>query len=222
MIGIIIQARLGSSRLPNKMVLPFYNNKGVFEIIVRKLKKEFNEIPIIVSTTTNSIDSKLVELCKDIGVGFYRGSENDVLQRFIDTSKEYGISKIIRICADNPFIDINYLSEVIDNFKNEDLDYCSFKTSKGVPTILTHYGFWGEAVSLSALIKVKELTKDEFYYEHVTNFIYSNPNLFRIKLIFMPTKVEDFKNIRMTIDTKADFLLLQEIYSESKKIKVVK
>ena len=215
MTGIIVQARLGSTRLPKKMVLPFYENKGVLEIILEKIKNIFSDTyPIIVATTNNPLDNEIEELCKMLSVTCFRGNEEDVLQRFIDTAQENKITKIIRICADNPFIDMGSLKQLIQTFDKEDLDYLSFQTSKGVPTILTHYGFWAEAVSLSALIKVKSLTIENVYYEHVTNYIYTHPNLFKVSFIPIHYEIEKYENIRMTLDTKEDFSLLKEIYQK--------
>src|SRR5690554_1979240 len=214
MIGVIVQARLGSTRLPRKMVLPFYNNKGVFEIILERLKNNLGDIPIVVATTINPIDDELELICEKNQVRCFRGNEANVLQRFIDASQEFGFSKIIRICADNPFLDIKSLLQLYKRFEGEDIDYCSFQTSEGTPSILTHYGFWGEGVSLSALKKVSELTKENVFLEHVTNFIYLNPELFKIDFISIPSEVDSYKNIRMTLDTKEDFILLKEIYEE--------
>lgn len=214
MIGIIIQARLGSKRLPNKMVLPFYNDKGVFEILIDKLKSDFPTLPLILATTTNPIDDKLVEICRNHDICYYRGSESNVLQRFIDTANSFGITKIIRVCADNPFLDISGLKKLVLSFNKIDFDYCSFQTSKGTPSILTHYGFWAEAVNLRSLIKTRELTNDSFYQEHVTNYIYSNPNLFKLLYLDIPIEIERKVNIRMTLDTHSDFILLKEIYKD--------
>src|SRR5690554_6264340 len=115
MLGIIIQARLGSKRLPNKMLLPFYKEKGVFEILIEKLKVHFSSIPIILATSLETTDDPLIAICEKHNLYFYRGSESNVLERFIDTAKHFKISKIIRICADNPFLDFDEL----ENLKNE-------------------------------------------------------------------------------------------------------
>ena len=214
MLGIIIQARLGSTRLPNKMILPFHNNEGVLEIILNKIKTFLPEIPIVVATTTNGNDDIIAELCKTHKVKIFRGSEENVIKRFTDTAKEFGFSKIIRICADNPFINMNALKELLAEFKKRDVDYCSFQTSWGTPSILTHYGFWAEGVSLTALEKVSELTDEKFFLEHITNYIYSNPKIFKLNFIPISKEIEAYQNIRMTMDTKEDFLLLQEIYKD--------
>ncbi len=221
MLGIIIQARLGSTRLPKKMILPFYKEMGVLEIILKKISKEMPEIPLIVATTTNTSDDKIVNVCENSGIAYFRGSENNVLKRFIDTAKKHQLTKIIRVCADNPFLDVFALKLLIDNFREEDVDYYSFKTSEGKPTILTHYGFWAEGVSLNALEKVKETTNATLYLEHVTNYIHSNPLKFNLKLMSISSEIDKVKDLRMTLDTEEDYLLLKEIYAECIKKNIV-
>lgn len=214
MLGIIIQARTGSTRLPNKMVLPFYQDSGVLELIVNKIKRSINEYPIVIATTTNPNDDAIVEIANKCSVSYFRGSENNVLSRFIECSNKNNFNKIIRICADNPFIDIEGLKQLINEFDKSDVDYCSYKTSKGIPSILTHFGFWCEAVTLSALETTSKLTNDSLYLEHVTNFIYTNPNLFKLSFLPIVEKVEQREDVRMTLDTEQDFNLLKTIYSK--------
>lgn len=212
MKGIIIQARLGSTRLPNKMIRPFYNEKGIFELLVVKIKFAFPDLKIVVATTTNPIDDKIFNLCKQIGVDCFRGSESNVLQRFIKAAEKYNINKIVRVCADNPFLNMLALRQLIVHIDTSTADYISYKNSDNKPTILTHYGFWAEMVTLKALKKAFTSTTNTLYLEHVTNFIYSNPDEFNIDLIPISSKIEVYNNVRMTLDTQEDFDLLQEIY----------
>lgn len=214
-LGIIIQARLGSTRLPMKMVKSFFNKKGIFELITEKIKIDFPDVKVIVATSNNPIDDQLETICKKIGISCFRGSENNVLDRFIKAAEHHEISKIIRICADNPFLNIKSLRNLVNLSTHSEADYSSFQTSKYKPTITTHFGFWAELVALSALKRVQKLTNEGFYEEHVTNFIYNNPNLFIIDMITISEEIEKNENIRMTLDTMDDFLLLQEIYLEN-------
>ena len=180
MTGIIIQARIGSTRLPKKMTKAFFNDKGIFELITEKILKYFPNITIVVATSINPVDDEIEKLCQKIGVKCFRGSENNVLQRFIDAAEKFNISKIIRVCADNPFINMLALKNLIEFSTNSNADYISYKTSLNKPSILTHYGLWAEYVSINALLKVSKLTQDKFFTEHVTNFLYNNENLFDI------------------------------------------
>ena len=218
---IVIQARTGSTRLPNKMTMPFYNGKSVLDILLERLKITKSQLEIadiVVATTKNPKDDAIIEICNANNINYFRGSENDVLQRFIDTSTKYNAEKIIRICADNVFLDtasLAILSSYINTY-GEDLDYISFKKSDNTPSILTHYGFFAEGVSLSALKKVKSLTDNPLYHEHVTNYIYNAKDVFNVK--FLPIEdmvmgIESHINLRLTLDTQDDFDVQRYIYS---------
>lgn len=212
MIGIIIQARLGSTRLPRKMTLPFYDSKGIFEIQLIRLIDAKLSIPIVLSTTCNHEDDELIEIVKKYNVNFYRGSQENVLDRFIKTAEKFQFDKIIRICADNPFIDINNLSHQINNFKNSDFDYSSFSIADNLPTILSHCGFWGEAVKLSTLKVVANSTSELFFLEHVTKYIYINPDQFKIQYIKIKNKDIDLNKIRLTVDDQIDYEVTKDVY----------
>lgn len=210
---IIIQARTGSTRLPQKMILPFYENEGIFSLLLKKLTSSFDKNDIILATSLNENNDVLVEIAKHHGVNYYRGSENDVLQRFIDAAKEFDAENIIRVCADNPFLDVFYIELLIEKFENFNCDYLSYVTSDGTPSIKTHYGFWAEAVKLSALEKVRELTDESLYHEHVTNFIYANREIFDVNFFKIIPEIDRHKDIRLTIDTQVDFDIQKEIYA---------
>lgn len=210
---IIIQARTGSTRLPQKMILPFYENEGIFSLLLKKLISSFDKNDIILATSLNENNDVLVEIAKHHGVNYYRGSENDVLQRFIDAAKEFDAENIIRVCADNPFLDVFYIELLIEKFENFNCDYLSYVTSDGTPSIKTHYGFWAEAVKLSALEKVRELTDENLYHEHVTNFIYANREIFDVNFFKIIPEIDRHKDIRLTIDTQVDFDIQKEIYA---------
>jgi spore coat polysaccharide biosynthesis protein SpsF len=214
MIGIIIQARTGSTRLPQKMTLPFYNGKGILETILLRLKEANPELPIILATTTNSNDDTIEEIANKQNISVARGSENNVLSRFILAAENNNIQKIIRICADNPFLDITALKHQIDSFKTSKADYWCYSKSDKTPTIKTHYGFWTEGVSLDSLKKIQGLTNEAIFQEHVTNYIYTYPKHFKIHFEEIDISIEHEYNVRLTIDTKKDFQTATEIYSE--------
>lgn len=211
-LGIIIQARSGSTRLPSKMTLPFFNNHGILELLLSRLGRAGLADKIIVATTENSRDDIICGIARNAGVEYYRGNECDVLDRFIHAAKYYRVSKIIRVCADNPFLDIPALNELITLGMDTDMDYVSHCISSGIPTIKTHYGFWAEYVTVKALEKVAEQTNESVYHEHVTNYIYTHPDSFKIRLIPIPTTLEK-RRIRLTIDTSDDFQMQQSIYN---------
>jgi spore coat polysaccharide biosynthesis protein SpsF len=145
-------------------------------------------------------------------ISFFSGEENNVLQRFIAAADANDIDVVIRVCADNPFIQVDYINSLIEAFLKEEHDYISFFTKGNVPVIKTHYGFFTEMVKVKALKKIASLTTETFYLEHVTNFIYTHPGNFKIKELPFPFKEPDNK-IRLTIDTKEDFRLASYLYS---------
>lgn len=212
-LGFIVQARLGSTRLPNKMKMPFYENISIPEIIISKIKERFPKTDIILATTINEKDNYFDRFTRNLGIKIFRGSEDNVLKRFIDAAESNHIKKIIRICADNPFLDINELDVLISSI--DDSEYISFKVNDK-PSILTHFGFWAEYITLDALRKIEVFTTESHFKEHVTNYVYSNPDKFKIKFINPVDYVLERENIRMTIDTSDDFTNLALVYKELK------
>lgn len=215
-IGIIIQARTGATRLPGKMVRTFYEEKGVMELLLQRLKEHFStqkEVVMLVATTVNPSDDLIVMIAEKWSFPVFRGSEEDVLQRFIDAASSAGVEKLIRVCADNPFLDMDALDELIRRIMVQPHDYIAFSTSQGTPSIKTHWGFWSEAVCLDALKRVAQETSEKLYREHVTNYIYTHPDDFDIDLIPIPGVVEENKNIRLTLDTREDFEMQRTVYA---------
>lgn len=214
-IGIIIQARTGSSRLPQKMVLPFYNQLGILETLLMRITNSQNKIPIVLATTINTNDDIIEEIGLRNNIKVFRGSEENVLDRFISAATKYKIEKIIRICADNPFLDMGALNYQISSFKKSNVDYWCYSLSDGTPTIKTHYGFWTEGVTLRALKQVASSTKSKLFLEHVTNFLYENTADFPIHKEIIRNEIEIEKQIRLTIDTEKDFVVAKEIYYQA-------
>lgn len=216
---IVLQARTGSTRLPNKMLMPFYDGECILSILLGRLQKAIPDAKevIVVATTTAKGDDAIVECCNNIGINTFRGSEQDVLNRFIMTARHFNAQKLIRVCADNVFIDTRNIKNLYDQFITSDYDYQSFCTSDGTPSIKTHYGFWAEAVTAEALETVARSTDEPLYHEHVTNFIYSGIKDFKIHLTPIEETIngiESHKNLRLTVDTPADFKVQQEIYAD--------
>lgn len=215
MLSFIVQARVGSSRLPNKILLPFYNGKSVLEMLLEKLNVFSEEVECVVATSVDEKNDVIEHVCKENNVKCFRGSESDVLQRFIDAANYVGSDRIIRVCSDNPFINLDAIRLIINEVQScgDEFDYISFNVN-GTPSIRTHYGFWTEYVSLSALAKVQQMTDLTIYHEHVTNFIYANPSDFKIKWLDVPSILLNREHIRLTIDTASDFEMAKAIYSE--------
>jgi spore coat polysaccharide biosynthesis protein SpsF len=211
-IAFIIQARVNSSRLPSKILLPFFNDKTIFDLLIEKLKNNFSDILVILSTSENKENNVFEKIAVEKNIMIFRGDENDVLSRFIGAAEKFGIRQIIRICSDNPFLDVKELRKLMDFTKTNKFDYVSFNID-GIPSIKTHYGFWAEYVSLDALKKVDNMTQIPLYHEHITSYIYENPELFTLHFLLPNENIIGKKDIRMTLDTIDDFKILSEIYT---------
>jgi spore coat polysaccharide biosynthesis protein SpsF (cytidylyltransferase family) len=210
-LGIIIQARTGSTRMPEKVIQPFYHDQTILDLLLEKAIKL--NVPVVLATTVNPSDERLCTLAEKHLVPVFRGSENDVLDRFIQAARQFGFSKIIRVCADNPFLDMAGMQTLIAAFEQSDADYIGFQLAGNKPSILTHFGLWAEAVRLDALEKAAKLTSEKLYHEHVTNFIYGNPSLFNVQFIPADSVVFSRTDIRMTLDTPEDFEIQKEIFA---------
>lgn len=211
-LGIIIQARMGSTRLPEKVLLPIFEGKSILEILVSRVLGGLPSSHVVVATTENKLDNSIVNWCLRHGIDVYRGPEDDVLKRFVECSEAHNFSHVIRICADNPFLNLIDLQRLVAEYSDFNGDYLSYSTEDNVPVIKTHYGLWGELVSVQALRKVAVNTQDSQYREHVTNYIYSNPKSFNIKLIPLTGICAGQDNIRLTLDTKEDAEIAKELY----------
>lgn len=226
-IGIIVQARVGSSRLPNKIVLKFFNDDSILDIILNKFENEyFHPFVKILATSTNEKDNHLKAYAIKNNFTFFQGSENDVLTRFIDAAENHNLTHILRVCADNPFLDVDYIKLIIEKTfhiyhnKKGTVDYLSFKDHKDIPTIRTHLGLFTEIVSLRALKKANYETSDNFFHEHVTNYIYENEQDFIIKLMRVPKILHNREDIRFTVDDIDDFNNLLDLYQVAKSKKI--
>lgn len=209
--GIIIQARLGSTRLPGKILLPFCGDQTIIDILTEKLHTVGTSV--VTATTTDPNNDRLAAHLEAKGELVYRGSENDVLGRFIKAAEAYHFEGIVRICSDNPFIDTEGLDILIEKAQHSDADYIGFRIN-GLPSIKTHFGFWGEFVTLDALKKVAATTDDPQAHEHVTIHIYTHPEEYRCEWIECPDFIQGRNDIRLTVDTKEDFVNAQRVYSE--------
>jgi spore coat polysaccharide biosynthesis protein SpsF len=206
MLGIIIQARTGSTRLPQKVIKKIVN-KTVLEHVIERAKRVKNIDEIILATTKKKEDDKLEKIAKRLGVSIFRGSKNDVLDRYYQVAKLFKISSIIRITADCPLLDPRVAEEVINFYSQGNCDYVSNTHPPTFPN-----GMDIEIFNFKSLKKSWQEAKLKSEREHVTPYIYKNPNLFKIGNIAYGNN--DFSYLRLTLDEKEDLFLIREIYKE--------
>lgn len=202
--GVIIQARMGSTRLPGK-VMKKLAGKEVLWHVVDRLKRSKHLKQIIVATTTNVMDDEIVEFCKKNNILYYRGDEKDVLKRYYEAAKYYKLDVGVRVTSDCPLIHPIVVDTLIEELSNKHLDYVtnSFKSTFA-------RGLECSAFTFEALEKCFLEATLEPHREHVVLYIRENLNLFRTKGIENHTNES---NYRVTLDEEADYTLLNMIYN---------
>ena len=197
---LVTQARLGSTRLPKKVMLEI-NNKSLLEIHLERLKRVKEIDKIIIATTTNKLDELIYNKSIKLGFDSYRGSEENVLDRFYNAVKDHNPKWIVRVTSDCPLIDPILVDSVIKFVRNSNKDY-------GSNVLIEHFpdGQDIEVFKFSALKKAWQNAVLKSELEHVTPFIKNNSD-FNGKDIFSSVNFpcnKNYSKIRMTVDEKVD------------------
>ncbi|MDC0186973.1 glycosyltransferase family protein [Candidatus Nitrosopelagicus sp.] len=203
MIGCIIQARMGSSRLPGKTLKSINGKTPMLQFQLNQLKFSKSIDKIVIATTTLVSDNLIVDFCKKNNLDFFRGQSKDVLDRYYQCAKINDFPIIVRITSDNPLIDPKIVDDVIKVFLNSNCDYMSTECPKTYPL-----GFAVEIFNFKSLKKAWDKAKLPSEREHVTPFLIKNKNIF--KHCNHPYK-KNFSHIRCTVDTNDDFRLIEKI-----------
>ncbi len=208
---LIIQARLGSSRLPGK-VLKKIENKTLLEWQIERIKPSKNIDQIMVATTTNPEDITIKKLCSSIGIPCFCGDENDVLDRYFQaiTSSNRKFDTVVRITSDCPLHSYQVIDECIQEFELRKVDY--FSNSNHAPNYLED-GYDTEVFTFDALKKAWESAKLQSEREHVTPYI-KNSGLFQCAW----KKTNSEYKFKFSVDTEADLLVVKRIFKELKDI----
>lgn len=203
--GGIIQAKLGSTRLPDKVLLPLPCNSktSVLEHIIRRTQKVQMIDEIIVATSNRKRDDVLESLSRKLRVKCFRGDEQNVLSRFFFAAKKSNLDVIVRLTGDNPCIDHNLINSIIEFHIKKRNDYTATK----------HYplGLNVEVISFKAMETAFNEASNFFEKEHVTSYIYKNPDTFKISFKEAPKKFYH-PDIRITLDTEEDYALLCAVF----------
>ena len=201
---IIVQARMSSTRFPGK-VLKEVLDKSLLSYQLDRLKLVRNVTEVVVATTTNKADDAILQFCKEERVPIFRGSEDNVLERFYLTAKAFDADLIIRISGDCPLIDPSIVDDIIYHYINNfpNYDYVSNTLDRSFPR-----GMDTEVFSMQALSEVYQNAQTDAEKEHVTPYIYQHPELFKLGNF---SHSWDFSNYRLTVDTEEDFELIKKI-----------
>ena len=201
MICCIIQARTGSARLPKKVIQKIDNNLTVLDYVIGQVKYSQKIEKIIVATTDLIEDDLICKYANLQKIECFRGSSEDVLDRFYQCAKKYSAKTIVRITADNPLIDPNIIDKIINEYNK-----CDFITNTLERTF--PYGTEVEVFSFVSLKKAWENAKKPSEREHVTPFIRNPKNKFVLKNI---KNQKNISNFRYTVDKLEDLQLVKEI-----------
>lgn len=210
--GIIIQARTGSTRLHNKILLPFYGEQRIIDILIANIKQACPDKCIVLATTNRPQDDVLAEVARQAGILSFRGDEDNVLDRFIRAAETFNLDRFIRVCSDNPFLRPDSFRAFFKEHDTRPADYIAYGFADGRPTIKSHLGLFAELTTADALRRAAAATQEKLYIEHVTIYLYTHPEAFSVRLLPLPDELEGRLDLRFTLDTMEDFTLLQELY----------
>jgi len=204
-ISCIVQARMGSSRLSGK-ILKKVVGKSLLEHLIDRLKKAQTIDEIVIATTDKHDDRTIVALAEKIGVAWFTGSEDEVLSRYVGAAKKVNADNIIRITSDCPLIDPVTIDKVVNYYKRNNADYVSNTIERTYPR-----GLDIEIFSMKALEKADKMAVDQPCREHVTLYMYRHPEQFSLLNVSAEPPLNR-PDLRLTVDTEEDFLLIKEIY----------
>lgn len=205
-----IQARLGSSRLPGKMLKDLHGRKLIDWVYERSCKSKLLD-KIVVLTSDSPKDDPLVEHLSAKGIPYLRGSEDDVLSRFVGAIQIYNLDHVVRICGDNPLVSGQCLDELVTFHLKGDFDY-SFNH---IPRFSNNYpdGLGAEIVRVRTLLDIsQEIRLSSSHKEHVTSFVWDNLVNYKVGVPAAPSSIANSK-IKLDIDTRQDYDKMERLIS---------
>lgn len=206
----IVQARMGSTRLPGK-VLKHLGGKSVLARVVERVRVATLVNEVVVATSTQPADDAIAEECERLSVACFRGAEADVLDRYYRAAKKFSADAVVRITADCPLIDPELIDDAVRTFLEQKPDYV---TNGLVPTYPV--GLDVEVFTSAALDAVWATAKETYERAHVTAYIYEHADLFKIASLRAEA---DCSRYRWTLDTPADLELIRAIYEHFGELK---
>ncbi|MEK6845520.1 MAG: glycosyltransferase family protein, partial [Nanoarchaeota archaeon] len=205
-ITAIIQARMGASRLPNKVLLPLVGKPALWHINHR-LKQCQRIDQIIIATSTNPLDDAIEEFAKKEGITCYRGSENDLLDRLYRTCEKYGVEVFVRVTADCPFVDPRLVDEMTE-FYFQNQEKCDLVSNVHPPTFPD--GLDLEIIPFRVLAETQFKLSNTFDREWFTAYLFEKAGYRQLNY----TNNVDISKLRWTLDTPEDYEFFKAVYGE--------
>ena len=201
----VIQARMGSTRLPGKVMMTLAD-KPVLAHDIERVHQCRSIDEVVVATTTLERDKEIIDLCASVNTRVFTGSEEDVLDRYFQTAKAVGADHIVRITSDCPMIDPDVVDMIIGKHLEKNVDYTSNTAPRSFPK-----GLDTEVFTAEALNSAWEEAGTPYEREHVTPYIRNHPERFTIQNVNNPV---DYSQKRWTLDEKADYEFISAVYDE--------
>ncbi|MBU6176793.1 MAG: NTP transferase domain-containing protein [Bacteroidetes bacterium] len=201
----IIQARMGSSRFPSKMLAEL-GGIPLLEWVIRRLNRATTLAQVVLATSDQQSDDVLVELAMKLGISVFRGSENDVLGRFADAARTVLADNVVRVCADNPFIDPDEVDRLVKLFLESPCDY-AFNHQDRLNSKYAD-GFGAEMITNNLLQHINRIVTGGYHREHVTSFIWEYSSNFLIHAVPASDKLA-YPELRFDVDKPIDLEYLQ-------------
>jgi spore coat polysaccharide biosynthesis protein SpsF len=198
----IIQARMGSSRLPGKTLM-LIDGKTTLERVVERVRRAKEIKNIVIATSDEPQDDAIISECERLGVDWFVGSESDVLMRYFEAAEYFKADPIIRVTADCPLIDPGVLNALVTTYRDyrHDVGFVTNNLEKTFP-----HGLDAEVFSMDLLGRAVEQTGDDYDHEHVTQWMRKQPGAINLRA------PQNLSNVRITLDTKDDLTAIRAIY----------
>lgn len=206
-VNAIIQARCGSTRFPDKVFVDI-DGKPLLWHVVDRLTYAKRIDDIVVATTIDSKDNRIEEWCQNENVKCFRGSENDVLNRYYSASVAFPSDVVVRVTADDPFKEPDVIDKVICKLLDEDLDLTTNNFPPSYPE-----GLDCEVFTFGVLKMMEKEAQDPFEREHVTQYVYRHPDKFKIGNLICDRQLSSY---RWTIDNQEDYDMVRAVYAKRK------
>lgn len=204
-VNAIVEARMGSTRLPGKTLMPIVGQPAI-KLLIERLRRARLIDTIILATTTNREDDLLEEFCKENKVVCFRGSPDDVLGRVYAAAKKYATDIIVEVTGDCPLLDPVLIDECIDTFLDSNYDYLSNFLVQSYPP-----GIDVQMFTFRVLEEMNFTAKDPRFREHVTLYILKHPEKFKMHNIISPPEM-NYPDWHLELDEPKDYELIKKIY----------
>ncbi len=200
----VIQARVGSTRLPGK-VLKLLHGKTVLAHVIERVRQAAEVVEIVIATTVSPGDDAIVDEALRCATTVFRGSEEDVLSRYYGAAAESGANIVVRVTSDCPLIDPQVMDEIIRFFKRNDYDIVT-NAASDISKRTYPRGLDTEVFSFSALEEAANKADKQYQHEHVTPYIYEHGRA------YYHMNDTDYSRYRWTLDTEEDWRLIEALY----------